>query len=170
MPPSNTIKTEQFIFLCMLSEAARFSVREFFGTEEIGRPASFSITLSSPSDDLDPAALVNTPGIFIMHRKGEYHPFTGMITEARYCSTNQFHSLYRVTLESDIRFLDYTRQSRVFLKKTIPEIIAEVLDDNGITDVEIACTANYPQKEYVVQFNESDLDFVHRIMEEAGIW
>lgn len=161
---------DQFYFFCGLSARANFSVRQFSGREEISHITRFTITLTSPSADIDLEQLINAPGIFLMHHHGEFHPFTGLVTHARYCGTNQFYSSYEITLQSELFVLTCTQRSRIFQKKTTPEIITTVLDDNGITDYETTLSADYPVKEYVVQYNESDFSFISRLMEEAGIW
>jgi len=146
---------------------AGFSVRQFYGVEAISRPTVFDLFLDSPKNDVDLDRLVNTPGLFVIHHNGEFHPFAGIVTEARYCLT---HSIYRLVLSSPLTMLTYTRRQRVFLEKRIPEIIASILDESEISDYDLSMTNDYPEKEYVVQYDESDFDFINRLMEKAGIW
>lgn len=59
--------------------------------------------------------------------------------------------------------------SRIFQEMTWPEIVAQVLTDHGVTH-ELRLDATYPTREYTVQYEESDLEFVSRLLEHWGIF
>ena len=59
--------------------------------------------------------------------------------------------------------------NRVFQGMTTPEIVKMVFSEAGFTDVSDKTWATYEQREYCVQYGESNFDFVSRIMEEDGI-
>ena len=60
--------------------------------------------------------------------------------------------------------------NRVFQGMTTPEIVKKVFSVAGFTDVSDKTTASYEQREYCVQYGESNFDFVSRIMEEDGVY
>ncbi len=60
----------------------------------------------------------------------------------------------------------------VFLDKAIPEIIEEKLARIGLSvgaDVELRLAGEYPPREFVVQYKETDLAFITRLCEHYGI-
>ncbi|MFO0548104.1 MAG: type VI secretion system tip protein TssI/VgrG [Polyangiaceae bacterium] len=60
----------------------------------------------------------------------------------------------------------------VFVGKTIPEIIEEKLSRAGLTapdDLEWRLSGNYPTREFVVQYKETDLAFITRLAEHYGL-
>ncbi|MGE0787241.1 MAG: type VI secretion system Vgr family protein [Sandaracinaceae bacterium] len=68
--------------------------------------------------------------------------------------------------------LGLRRNTRIFQEKTVTEILEDVLgaglspySRSARLDVE----KTYPRREYCVQYQETDLDFVHRLVEEEGI-
>lgn len=71
-------------------------------------------------------------------------------------------------LESRLGRLRLRTDIRVFRERTVPEIVEEVLKLHGIT-VERRLAREYVRRPYTVQFRESDLDFVHRLLEDEGI-
>lgn len=78
-----------------------------------------------------------------------------------------------VTVVSALASLKYRTNSRIFQDMTIPEILKDVLQQ-GLArfgrEVDTSVLAGtYDPVEFTVQFNESDFDFVHRLMEEHGI-
>ena len=60
--------------------------------------------------------------------------------------------------------------NRVFQGMTTPEIVKKVFSEAGFTDVTDKTSASYEQREYCVQYGESNFDFVSRIMEEDGVY
>jgi type VI secretion system secreted protein VgrG len=67
-------------------------------------------------------------------------------------------------------FLSRTSDCRIFQNKSIPDIVKEVLSMHGVTAVSDKLVGSYPTRDYVVQYRESALDFVQRLMEQEGIF
>ncbi|MFT3764954.1 MAG: type VI secretion system tip protein TssI/VgrG [Minicystis sp.] len=59
---------------------------------------------------------------------------------------------------------------RTFQNKSVPDIVEEVLKGGGASDVERQLSGDYPPRIYCVQYRESDLDFVLRLLSEEGIY
>jgi type VI secretion system secreted protein VgrG len=59
---------------------------------------------------------------------------------------------------------------RIFQNMTVPAIVSEVFSALGQSDFLDSTTRTYPQREYCVQYNETHLDFVCRLLEEEGIF
>src|SRR4051794_29923933 len=62
--------------------------------------------------------------------------------------------------------------SRIFQDMAVPAIIEKVLKDGGLAgaDYRLSLTGTHPTREYCVQYRESDLAFISRLMEEEGIF
>ncbi len=58
-------------------------------------------------------------------------------------------------------------QSRIFQRKTVPDILKKVLE--GL-DTSFEIQGKFEPREYCVQYHESDYDFASRLMEEEGIY
>jgi type VI secretion system secreted protein VgrG len=89
---------------------------------------------------------------------------------------NHRHLQFRVV--PSLWRLGQTRNSRIFQKKSIPNIVKEVLDAWKVTHVwgnkrssgPDGLASTYPQRDYVVQYGETDLEFVSRLLETVGIF
>lgn len=59
----------------------------------------------------------------------------------------------------------------IFLDRTVPDIIRTKLERHGFggDDMEMRLLGTYPAREFVVQYQESDLAFVSRLAEHLGI-
>lgn len=71
-------------------------------------------------------------------------------------------------------FLSLTSDFRIFQDMTIPDIVTAVLNDHGLGGRFVlrpaAMAAGHGTLEYCVQYNETALDFVSRLMEQAGLF
>ena len=68
-------------------------------------------------------------------------------------------------------FLSQTSGFRIFHDRTIPQIVATILDEHGIAHADrIVVPEDYGTLEYCVQYDETALDFVSRLLEHAGIF
>ena len=74
---------------------------------------------------------------------------------------------YRATVAPKIWVLTRTENLRIFQDKDVPDILKKVLQG---FDVTWELHKSYPQREYCVQYRETDFNFISRLMEEEGIF
>jgi type VI secretion system secreted protein VgrG len=67
-------------------------------------------------------------------------------------------------------FLMLARDNRIFQDKTAPEVVKEVCSEHGFSDVKLSLSGSYRKRVYTVQYDETDYDFVNRLLEEEGIF
>ncbi len=80
-------------------------------------------------------------------------------------------SFYRYTLELSPRLwlAGLRQQCRMFQEVAVPDILRTMLHDEWGIDYEARLTGTYTPRDYCVQYRETDLNFVRRLMEEEGI-
>jgi type VI secretion system secreted protein VgrG len=79
--------------------------------------------------------------------------------------------LYRARLVPWLWYLGQSSDCRIFQNLSVPEIIEQVFHTFGFSDYQLAVSrADYPKLEFCVQYRETALNFVSRLMEEAGIF
>jgi type VI secretion system VgrG family protein len=78
---------------------------------------------------------------------------------------------YTVEVAPTLWLLAQQANCKVFQDKTAKDIIAEVLDTRGMAGkYELKLSQSYPEREYCVQYRETDFAFISRLMEEEGIF
>jgi type VI secretion system secreted protein VgrG len=160
----------QFFFSCGLPQET-FRVMRFEGTDAVSDLYRFSIVLHSMKYDVDPADIINKPATFFIFREGDYYPYSGIVEQFQFLGKNVDRTSYEVTLAPRLSLLELQHQTRIFQKKTLPDIIKDVLDSAGFRNYyQLDLSQNYPAQEYVLQYQESDFNFISRLMESAGIW
>ncbi|ALC17969.1 Rhs element Vgr protein [Desulfuromonas soudanensis] len=148
-----------------------FSVRSFSGKgHALGGDYRFRIELLA-SSAIDTTYIIGRPAALHLAPGGEV-PIHGVILEVAYGGAGANGHEYQVEFASPLAPLGMGRRHRVFLGKTAPKIIEEVLLGGGFAagDFELRLKENHPAREFTVQFDESDLAFIKRLAAGAGIF
>jgi type VI secretion system secreted protein VgrG len=77
---------------------------------------------------------------------------------------------YNMTIVPWIWYLGRTADFRIYQNKTVPDIIKSIFSDAGYSNYDFALTGSYSPWEYCVQYRETDLNFIMRLMEQEGIY
>jgi len=80
------------------------------------------------------------------------------------------NSVYKLELSSWLWFLQKNRNSRIFQEVNALAIIEKVFAAYGCAAFRFEVSQLPPLREYCVQFAETDLCFIHRLLEDEGIW
>ncbi len=144
----------------------------FDGEEPMSGLFRYELEMLSTRDDIEAKEIIGQPVLFwVLHPDNEPRFFHCFVSQFRYIGHDDRLSRYRAEVVPWTWFLSLNSDCRIFQKMTIPDIIRKVLKDRGYTDFEDSqVRASYQPLEYCVQYNESDLAFISRLMEEAGIF
>ena len=77
---------------------------------------------------------------------------------------------YKAELVPWLWFLDKRTNCRIFQNQTVQQIIEFVFSDLGFQDFNFSLIGTYPPVDYCVQYQESDFNFVSRLMEQEGLF
>jgi type VI secretion system secreted protein VgrG len=154
--------------------AARVSAST--GEEELSRTFRFEIDLVSSSADVDLDAPIGQPAYLLLRgRLPTAVATTGMYTvlSNALCrpAAGIRQSRYQATLVPTAQQLAYSRDSRIFQKQKTEDVVQKVLKDGKVPSdwVNLMLHGSYEPRDYCVQYQESDLEFVQRLLEEEGI-
>ena len=92
--------------------------------------------------------------------------FNGIVSRFSQGSRDDTFTHFKARMVPKFWLFTKRAQSRIFQRKTIPEILETVLD--GL-DVSLEFTGAYEPRDYCVQYRETDFAFASRLMEEEGI-
>lgn len=146
--------------------ALGLTVREHLSVEPY-----YQLELVSPQADLDLDGLLGSlMGVDIDLDEGNARSLHMHVVAAY--DTGQMDDKYTYTLElgSWLSFLAENRNCRIFQNLTVPQIVAQVFNAHNRTDFVFSLEHDYEPREYCVQFLESDLQFVKRLLEAEGIY
>ncbi|PSV87536.1 type VI secretion system tip protein VgrG [Photobacterium angustum] len=161
----------QFTFEVDGLDADAFAVTQFSGTDSLSLPFAFTIDLASRHPAYTPQETVDNTATLKVWRDGEQQQqWHGIIRRFTQGDTGHHHTLYQVEFVPPAARLALRHNSRIFQTQTVPEIISVILQELGITDVDFVLTRDYVQREYCVQYRETDLAFIDRIAAEEGLF
>ncbi len=148
-------------------------VGSLVGQEAISRPFSFSLQLSSSNPNINYDDLVSQAVTLSIELPGDAGSryVTGHV--ARFAQTTQKTdaNTYEMEIVAWLWFLGHTSDCRIFQEKAAPDIITQIFDEAGYSgQYELKLEGAHEPREYCVQYRETDLNFVSRLMEEEGIF
>jgi type VI secretion system secreted protein VgrG len=103
---------------------------------------------------------------------GEDRYFHGVIRKFEHTGMSGRKFLYEAEVVPSLSLLSLRRNCRIFQETTTQEIIKTLLEESGIisTRYRFALENTDRKRGFCVQYQESDFDFVSRLMEEEGIY
>ncbi|MDT3711937.1 MAG: type VI secretion system tip protein TssI/VgrG [Pseudomonadaceae bacterium] len=145
-------------------------VLAFSGREAISQPYRFDLELVSELPDLDLQALLHKPAFLAFDPAGM--GIHGLVHRIAQGESGKRQTRYRLTLVPQLAYLAHRTNQRIFQHLTVPQIVAQVLEEHGIQADAYRFQRGpviYPEREYCVQYDETDLHFIQRLCEEEGI-
>ncbi|MGV8003635.1 type VI secretion system tip protein VgrG [Photorhabdus temperata subsp. temperata] len=155
---------------------AVLDVFSFTGEEHLCAPYRYTIDFTSTTRDIDPVVMLKQSATFTLQapdNPGQVRKVHGVITRFNRISTSRDETHYQVCLEPYLALLRHTRRCAIYQNQSVPDIVEKILRERHAfrgQDFLFTLAQDYPKRELVVQWQESDLDFVHRILAEVGIW
>ena len=157
---------------------ADIDVEYFSGAEAMSALYSYTISFTSAVKDIAPAQMLTRPatlrmGAGALQGLSEQKAVPGVITRFERTGGSRDEAHYTLTLEPFLSLLDNQfRTHRFFVNKSAPEVVEDVLREHGLKEWEyhFALKAEYPVREQINQYQESDLAFIERLLSELGIF
>jgi len=141
----------------------------FRGWEELSQPFVYELELYSDNTDIKPDDIVGQNVSFLLRKSNEtYRYFNGYVRQFRAIGAD-FESgrLYQAKVVPWFWFLLRTADCQIFQEMSAGMIVEKIFQDHGFSDYELQW-AGGSEREYCVQYRETDFNFVSRLLEEEG--
>ncbi len=139
----------------------------FDGVELVSSPFEFQLTTLSLNLDIKPEDLIGKQ-ITVKIQNEHGRVFNGLVSKFAFGEiTSSSFRKYHLVMVPWFQFLSHTENRRIFQNKNSKDIISQVFSDLGFSDFDFRAGGGVP-REYCVQYGESDLEFVSRLLEEEG--
>ena len=165
----------------------RLDVLNFTGEERLSLPFVYRVEFTCIERDLTAGAMIGQSASFSMNgapqnvqRRG-FTPLAakplrtlhGVVTGFKRLSGSLDEARYEVILEPRLALLGRGQQFRIYQHQSVPDIVESILrsrhDFEG-QDFLFSLVREYPKREQVMQYGESDLAFISRLLADVGIW
>ncbi len=146
---------------------------DFVGRESLSEPFEFRLQMFSQDGAIDASKVLRNPATVSIQipNTSELRYFNAIFRDFAQSSYNEVSRLYtyEATLVPSLWFLSLGWNCKIFQNLTVPQIVEEVLQANGVKEYKLSLQGTYPEREYCVQYRESNLNFISRLLEEEGI-
>ena len=140
------------------------------GRDEVSRCFDYDLALVSRDIEIAAEDLLGKSVTVAVGRDEVLRHVNGLVEFFAFTGVREGFALYRARLRPAVWFLSKTRDNRIFQNKSVVDIIDEVLADYPDVSHEKRLEGVFEARDYCVQYGESDLDFLERLMEHEGIF
>lgn len=161
-------------------------VHSFTGEEALSKPYRYTIRFTSSDFNIPVRAVLNQMVEFYLRApnpKASWHgespwlpvrQINGVITGFTRLKSSSDEALYECVLEHELALLDRNYRSAVYTNVTVPELVTQLLKNSryfeGYNIDFDKLSHSYPCREMIIQWKETDLQFIRRLLAEVGIW
>lgn len=146
-------------------------LRKLRVTEAIFAPFRIEGEVLSANDGLKSSDLVDKLVTCTIQREtADSRHFHGYVRSfGRTGALGRGYTIYQFEAVPTLWNLTRTSDCRIFQKESVQDIVTKLLTEADITDYSWNCSVATKPRDYTVQYNETDWDFLHRLLAEVGI-
>ncbi|CAM4013298.1 Uncharacterized conserved protein, implicated in type VI secretion and phage assembly [Pedobacter westerhofensis] len=135
-----------------------------FNHDQLGAPGLITL-----DDSRDFAGKIFTASFGYAGR--QFQNFAGVVTKVELTQTNGYHGILIVSGHSPSILIDRGPDLGSYLGKSLDEIVNLATKDTPVNDLRIVSNASRKNViDYVIQYRESDFDFLNRLSAEYHEW
>ncbi|HGG9102450.1 TPA: type VI secretion system Vgr family protein [Enterobacter hormaechei subsp. xiangfangensis] len=154
-------------------------VLRYNAVESLSQPWRYDVTVTCSSADIACDTLLLKPASFTFQTPMfdgtpalPVRTVYGVVKSFRRISTSNDETRYALKIVPRIALLGFTKGSQIFLNQSVTEVVEQVLCKHGLEgpDFEFRLSREYPARELITQWRETDLEFIQRLLAEVGIY
>ena len=154
-------------------------VLRYSAVESLSQPWRYDVVVTCSSADIACDALLLKPASFTFQTPVSdgtpalpLRTVFGVVESFRRISASNDETRYALTIVPRIALLNYTKGSEIYLNQSVTEVVEQVLRKHGLEgqDFEFRLSREYPPRELITQWRETDLEFIRRLLAEVGIY
>lgn len=138
------------------------------GRDEVSRCFAYTVGFVSGDPDIDPLKMLGGA----VSIEGESDPkrwFSGLVSDFRLTRIEDRQAYYEAIVRPWLWFSGNATDCRIFQNMSVVEIVEKIFSKYPQAKFEKRLQGSYPPRDYCVQYDESDLDFVQRLLEHEGV-
>jgi type VI secretion system secreted protein VgrG len=151
----------------------------FSANEAISQIFSFSASTYTVGTKITLDGLVGKPVCISLRNaqsSGAVRYFHGIVSHieasgSRTAATDEVEDYidYHLVIQPSAAFMEKRKNCRIYQNKSVLEIVTDLFGQHDVA-LKDKTTASYAKYDYCVQYQESDLDFVTRLLQQEGIF
>lgn len=169
------VELDHFHFISRGKVERKLQVIRFQGEERVNSPYEIDVEVLA-SNSIDPFGtleeqLLGHPSSLVMMDKGDVpRVIHGVVTSYDVIGTHAVDSVrIRMCLAARLTLLKLRVHSRIFQDQTVPGVVESILKEWRVP-YKFELVASYTPRTYLTQYDETDFDFVRRLLAREGIF
>ncbi len=156
-----------------------FQLDSFYGQECVSGLFHYRLVLRSDTLDIEPSKVVGQSISWQLedeedkseHKRPKRH-FHGIVSDFTWAEmAGDVQRRYWATVVPALWRLTKRSNSRVWQEKTVLQVVEDVFEKAQLEDYDVQnVKKDHPALTFCVQYQETDFDFVSRLLEEAGLF
>ncbi|MEO7985611.1 MAG: type VI secretion system tip protein TssI/VgrG [Gemmatimonadales bacterium] len=142
----------------------------FSGSEAVSSPFAYTLDLLSEKASVPAAKVLRTPVCLTIKGSKFERSIHGIVRSFTQLGQSEDLTSYRAEVVPWFWFLSLSSDCKIFQHLSVPEIVEQVFSGLGYSDYQMKLVKTYPKRLFCVQYRESHLSFVSRLLEEEGIF
>lgn len=148
-----------------------FVVSGFTLHEQFSALFTLELEVASASPSVEFRSILDNNATLTIWREMEVQrTVNGIVTSVEQGDTGLHQTRYRFSLRPTLWRAGLGQNSRIFQQQGFLDMLETLLKENNISDYAHAFRYPHAVREFCVQYNESDLDFINRMAAEEGIF
>jgi len=164
-------KASEASFVFAITGEPDMEVVDFTASERLSEPFVMEISLAchqqiSFDDVLQKEALLTVKG------QGTDRYFSGIVRKFQFIGKNGLKYLFQAEVVPVTQLLSLEQDCRIFQNMHVQDIVETIIKDSGTPAdrYDFRLINKEHQRRFCVQYRETDLDFISRILQEEGIF
>ncbi|TVQ33633.1 MAG: type VI secretion system tip protein VgrG [Phycisphaeraceae bacterium] len=150
---------------------ANVDVVSFELTESLLEPTTAKVRFAVRDTTPEPSDLIGRQATLTVTNGSTPRNVLNIVTEASRAETVRGRVYFSATLRHPMALLAMNQTCRVFAHACLPDVIRRVMTEAGLIEgrhFDIELQERHLPRECIIQYHESDLDFITRMLEEEG--
>lgn len=146
---------------------------EIVGEDAISQPFVFDLTIATTEDETAIRSLLGGPVTIWLGGTADSDgfPVNGVVRRVSGYTIDEFGlNVWRLELVPRLWLLSCIADCRIFQNQSVQDILETIFGEQGITDYEFRVSETLKPMEYCVQWRETTLAFVSRLLERFGLF
>ncbi|MEN6509129.1 MAG: type VI secretion system tip protein TssI/VgrG [Smithella sp.] len=160
------------VFFLKIMDVPTTEVVDFLIYESLSEPFEITVTLAS-SFEINFSQAIEKDALLTVKGDAMDRYFHGVVRKFEHVGKSGSRKyLYKAEIVPYFRLLSLEKDCRIFQDMNVQDIISIIFNESGITSnlYEFRFSNKDRLRKYCVQLNETDMDFIDRLLQEEGIF